>query len=118
MGTITHFEITADDMDRASAFYRDAFGWTLTATSLVDGYLLASTGPGAGIDGALMKREFRAQPSIVWVSVERLEPALERVREAGGTVGRTDEVPGIGRTAYIVDSEGNTVGVIEPLPRA
>jgi predicted enzyme related to lactoylglutathione lyase len=29
MGRLSHFEITADDPDRAAEFYRKAFGWEL-----------------------------------------------------------------------------------------
>ena len=29
MDSVVHFEIPADDMERAKTFYRDNFGWTL-----------------------------------------------------------------------------------------
>ena len=29
-GRVVHFELPADDMERAKAFYAEAFGWTLS----------------------------------------------------------------------------------------
>ncbi|MFD0748151.1 VOC family protein [Phytohabitans flavus] len=29
-GRVVHFEMPADDMERAQTFYREAFGWQLT----------------------------------------------------------------------------------------
>jgi predicted enzyme related to lactoylglutathione lyase len=33
MPTINHFEIPADDIDRAQRFYKDVFGWIMQKTS-------------------------------------------------------------------------------------
>ena len=41
-----------------------------------------------------------------------------RVREAGGTVlGEPMEIPGVGQYVSIQDTEGNRVGLLQPLPR-
>ena len=41
---IVHFELPADDLDRAQRFYREGFGWTLNAMPGM-GYVLVSTTP-------------------------------------------------------------------------
>ena len=33
---VVHFEIPADDLDRARAFYREAFGWTINSIPELD----------------------------------------------------------------------------------
>jgi predicted enzyme related to lactoylglutathione lyase len=115
VGRIIHVELTAADVDRAADFYAKAFGWQSTASPFVDGYLVAETGTGDGIDGAIMRREYRDQPAIAWIEVDDLDRSLEAVREAGGTTeGDPQEIPGIGRLAYITDTEGTLVGLRQP----
>lgn len=86
MGRVIHFEITADDVDRASAFYGTVFGWSTTASPYAEGYHLAATGDGSGIDGAIMTRDYKEQPTIVWVEVDDIDAAIDRTRHAGGSV--------------------------------
>jgi predicted enzyme related to lactoylglutathione lyase len=81
---IIHFEITADDPERAAAFSRETFGWTLTEWEGPANYWLVSTGEGLGIDGAITGRTFE-QAVINTVQVEgSLEDAVARVRKAQG----------------------------------
>ncbi len=119
MGRVVHFEITAEDTARARKFY-ETFGWKIADAGMegVD-YWLAKTGDESmGIDGAIMSREYRKQPVIPWIAVEDLDAMIEKVTQAGGAVsGEKQTVPGIGDTVYINDTEGNTVGLIQPLPR-
>ena len=69
MNRVVHFEIMADDLDRAQKFYESAFGWTFQAMGeAYGGYRVIVTGPGpddmakgvrmedVGINGGLMKR--------------------------------------------------------------
>ncbi len=118
MPRIVHFEITADDVERARKFY-EIFGWEITSSGMpgVD-YWLAHTGEGAmGINGAIMPRAYNPQPVINWVGVEDLDAMIDNVRAAGGKViGEKQAVPGIGDTIYASDTEGNTFGMIQPLP--
>jgi uncharacterized protein len=112
MGRIIHVEITAADHDRAAEFYRSAFGWQTTAAPLPDGYLLAETGPGEGIDGAIMSSRYQSQPTIAWLAVDDLEATLAGVRGAGGQqVGDVQEIPGVGRLCYVRDTEGVLIGL-------
>jgi hypothetical protein len=119
MGRIVHFEITADDVARARKFY-EIFDWEITDAGVPGtDYWLAKTGEGGmGIDGAIMPRTYHAQPSIIWVGVGDLDATLARVVAAGGSiVGEKQTVPGVGDTIYAKDTEGNTFGIIQPLPR-
>lgn len=119
MGRLVHFEITADDTARARKFY-EIFGWQIASTG-IEGmdYLLAKTGNAPmGIDGAIMSRSYRPEPVIPWISVDNLDDMVKRVKSAGGKIaGEKHTVPGIGDTIYIIDTEGNAIGLIQPLPR-
>jgi uncharacterized protein len=118
MGRIIHFEITADDVQRAVDFYAAAFGWTLEASPFAEGYHLAGTGDGDGIDGAIMTRKYRAQPAIIWIDVDDVDQAIAAVQEAGGAqITDVNTIPGQARVVYITDSEGNVAGIRQAIPR-
>ncbi len=119
MGRVVHFEITADDVARARKFY-EIFDWEISDAGMPGGeYWLAKTGEGGmGIDGAIMPRAYKPQPTIAWMAVDDLDDMIEKVKAAGGSVnGEKQTVPGVGDTIYITDTEGNTVGLLQPLPR-
>jgi uncharacterized protein len=58
MSKVIHFEIPADDIDRAIKFYNDVFGWEIEKWGHGD-YWLVSTGPEdeQGINGAIMPKK-------------------------------------------------------------
>jgi predicted enzyme related to lactoylglutathione lyase len=112
---VIHFEITADDPERAVAFYREVFGWEVNKFEGADYWLVTTGTGGPGIDGAIMPR-MDGQAVINTVQVEgTVEDAVERVTKAGG-VGGGDvmDIPGVGRFAYVTDTEGNRFGLMEP----
>ncbi|HZX06729.1 VOC family protein [Kribbella sp.] len=112
MGRIIHVEIVAEDHDRAADFYAKVFGWQRTPSGVADGYLLVETGPGDGIDGAIMSNRYQSQQTIAWIEVDDLEATLQAARGAGGTpVGEIQELPGAGRLSYLRDTEGVLIGV-------
>ena len=115
MGRIIHVEIVAEDYDRAAGFYSKVFGWRVTPAPVPDGYLLAETGPGQGIDGAIMSSRYQSQPTIAWIEVDDLDATLEAVRGAGGTpVGEIQDLPGVGRLSYVRDTDGVLIGLRQP----
>ncbi|MER7249788.1 VOC family protein [Kribbella sp. NPDC000426] len=112
MGRIVHVEIVAEDHNRAGEFYREVFGWQVTPAPVPDGYLLAETGPGEGIDAAIMSSRYQSQPAIPWIEVDNLEATLEAARAAGGTpVGTIQELADVGRLTYLHDTEGVLIGL-------
>lgn len=116
MGRVSHFEITADDPERAAAFYRKAFGWEINDWGGPFKYLLATTGPkeAVGIDGAIMDRHDSKQAVINTISVDKWETGAKAVTDAGGSVlQEKTAVPGQGYFAYCKDTEGNLFGIFE-----
>ena len=121
MAGVVHFEIPADDKERANGFYQSAFGWNLSPMQGMD-YTIAittpsdqqtgmPTAPGA-INGALFPRTDNLRTPIITIDVEDLDAALAQVESAGGSVAQAKgAVPGMGYYAYFNDTEGNIMGL-------
>lgn len=120
MNEIVHFEIPADDVERAQKFYKNTFGWEMRKDPAMDYISVITTEmddkfspkrPGA-INGGMMKRTRDVKNPVVTVSVEDLDEALKKVEKNGGkAVGKKMEVGNMGWAAYFRDSEGNVVGL-------
>ena len=119
---LVHFEITADDPDRAAAFYKKAFGWEFADYGGPFKYLLATTGPKdkPGIDGAIMSRSDDYRQAVInTIGVDDFEASERAVRDAGGKVLQDKHaVPGVGWFAYCRDTEGNVFGIFKDDPQA
>jgi predicted enzyme related to lactoylglutathione lyase len=111
-----HFEIPADDTDRAAAFYRDVFGWKFQKWEGDMPYWLITTGENAepGIDGGLLPRPQPGASTVNTIGVPSLDKILVTIAAKGGkTVVPKMAIPGIGWLAYCLDTEGNSFGVME-----
>lgn len=121
MSRVNHFEIPADDPERAIKFYETVFGWTIEKWDGPIEYWLIMTGPEdqPGIDGGLARREDSEIGIENIIDVSSLEESLENVTANGGEVIRPKiPVPGVGWVAYIKDTEGNIFGLMESDPNA
>ncbi|SDP75462.1 hypothetical protein SAMN04487914_13427 [Arthrobacter sp. ok909] len=118
-GGVVHFEIPADDEDRAREFYGSIFGWGFQVMPEME-YSLAMTTPmdehgrpavTGSINGGLFRRGDLTAP-VVTIDVDDIDAALASIAARGGSVVREKlEVPGMGWNAYFKDSEGNVVGL-------
>ena len=119
-GRVVHFEIPADDVDRASEFYRSAFGWSLSAMPEM-GYTIVATTPtdeqgtpteSGAINGGMMAREAPITTPVIVIDVDDIDKALETIGSLGGsTVVPRQPVMDMGFAAYFKDSEGNLMGL-------
>ena len=125
MRRVVHFEIPADNLDRAKDFYGAVFGWqlltvpmpageyTTATTTPVDGQTQIPTEPGA-INGGLVLRDALTPAPVITVEVDAIDVALTEVEAAGGTtVTPRTAIPGMGAFAYFKDPEGNVLGLWE-----
>ena len=117
---IVHFEIPVDDAARATAFYRDVLGWEISGFGDQPYWLVrggADDEPGA--NGALIGRGDLHRSPVLIAGVGDIDAALARVAAHGGQVlqGRLP-VAGVGWSAYVADSEGNTIGLFQDDPSA
>jgi predicted enzyme related to lactoylglutathione lyase len=131
MDAVVHFEMPYDDAKRVARFYESAFGWNMAATGAEMGhYVVATTTPNddasgrpkspGAINGGFFARkpDWPGQYPSVVVAVDDVHAAMERVTRSGGKVlGEPMEIPGVGRYVSFNDSEGNRVGMLQPLPR-
>jgi len=118
-GGVVHFELPADDENRAREFYSSVFGWGFQVMPEME-YSLAMTTPmdeegrpavSGSINGGLFRRGDLTAP-VVTVDVDDIDAALEQIVAGGGSVHRGKmEVPGSGWNAYFKDTEGNVVGL-------
>ena len=116
MARVIHFELAADDPERATEFYQNVFGWQIQKWDGPQDYWLATTGaPGTpGIDGAIMRRD-PGMPAVVnTIDVESLDNMIATVTANGGTVVAPKmTIPHVGYFAYCKDTEGNTFGMMQ-----
>jgi predicted enzyme related to lactoylglutathione lyase len=120
MPRITHFEIPADDPDRAAEFYTRTFGWKISKWEGPQPYWLVETGkdPEPGINGGITLRKSLAHTANT-VAVPSCDKAMKAVAANGGKVLTPKmTVPGQGYMAYCLDSEGNQFGIMEMDPKA
>jgi uncharacterized protein len=123
MARPVHFEIHADDPQRAIEFYTAVFGWTVNQYADQQ-YWLVSTGPTdePGIDGAILPRMGdRPAPGapvvgmVNTMQVDDLDASLSKAFARGGVLTLDKMViPGVGTVAYILDSEANVIGMLQP----
>lgn len=114
-----HFEIAADQPERAARFYTELFGWKVKKWEGPVAYWLAGTGEGPGIDGAIMPRGDALGPTVNTIDVPDLDAYMDRVRKGGGTtVTPRTAIPGVGWFCYCRDSEGNPFGIMQADPNA
>jgi predicted enzyme related to lactoylglutathione lyase len=125
-----HFEIHADDVSRAVAFYGELFGWTFEDWSEFAGmpYFGATTGEeGApGINGAIMARRgggvgpgAPVNGAVLTIGCEDYDTLHEAILTAGGRVAQPKAaLPGMAWQGYYLDTEGNIFGLHQPDPEA
>ena len=121
MGRPIHFEIPAEDPQRAIEFYSKIFGWKFSKWEGPMDYWLISTGEPSepGIDGGLMRRRDPNQPCVNTIAVENLDKAIERVLASGGAMALAKmPVQGVGWLAYCKDTEGHIFGMMQNDPGA
>ena len=130
MSRVVHFEIQADDVERAKAFYAAAFGWSFQDWGAVAGavYWGILTGPEdqPGINGGLLQRPGPAPDSgqgtnafVCTMGVEDYDEVERRILEAGGQVALPKmALTGMAWQGYYLDTEGNTFGIHQPDPQA
>jgi predicted enzyme related to lactoylglutathione lyase len=124
MPTVVHFEIPADDVERAQKFYGELFGWKIekfTSPMPMD-YWMVTTGAKAGemaLGGGMLKRQQPDQRITIYVDVPSVDEYMERVKKLGGQVCVPKmAVPGMGYYAVCLDQENNGFGLWENNPSA
>jgi len=116
MPKINHFEINADNPQRAIDFYKNVFKWKVEKWEGPLDYWIITAGDEdeMGINGGLQKRENKEDKIINYIGVESVNNIIKKVEENGGKILKTKSViPGVGYYAFFEDTEGNRLGIMQ-----
>ncbi len=127
MNRVVHFEIQADDPERAIRFYQKIFGWKIEKwPGMEQDYWVVMTAERGskepGINGGLLKRPAATPPQecgtnayVCTIQVEDFDATARLIEEAGGQVALPKyALEGMAWQGYFLDSEGNTFGIHQP----
>jgi hypothetical protein len=117
MPTIVHFDISADDVERAKRFYSELFNWKIEKFPGPTEYFLietASLDGKKGVSGGIAKRENPQQKITNFIAISSIDEYMAKVETLGGKIIEPKmAIPTIGYIAACQDTEGNTFGLLE-----
>jgi len=120
MFSVVHFEIPADNIERAQKFYRELFGWKIEKfhgpTPMDYWGITTSTEEGEMglLNGGMMKRQAPEQQITMYINVPSVDVYADKVAQLGGKVCFPKmAVPGMGYFAVCLDPENNGFGIWE-----
>lgn len=121
---VVHFEIHADDPERAIKFYQDVFGWEITKFPGSEGsmeYWTVDTKE-ENLKGGLNKREGKVSEGspnafVNYIQVPNYDEYAEKIKKAGGTsINEKVSMENVGTYSQFKDTEGNVFAIIETPP--
>lgn len=120
-GSVTHFEIYAEDPSKLADFYRGLFGWQVDQAPGIDYWRIETGGTETqNIGGGLT---YRPMPGlrcwVHYVNVPSIDEALIQTELLGGVVLRPKTaVPKTAWYAMAADPEGNIFAIWQTDPTA
>ena len=122
MNKVIMFELPVTNVKRASAFYKEAFGWQIDPWNGSYGVITVPEDKHwvpkerGAINGEMYRRAAKDEKPMVVVLVPSIARALAAVRKAGGKVVLEKEAYGDwGYYARVRDTEGNVFGLWEEM---
>ena len=115
MPRISHFDIPADDPERAQKFYGEVFDWKFEKWDGPVDYWMARTGTEQpGIDGGMSKRMPGQMGMTNTINVPSIDEFSKKITEGGGhMLVPKMAILKVGWFAQCADTEGNMFGIIE-----
>lgn len=116
MSHVIHFDLSADNPERAAEFYRNVFNWKVRKWEGPEEYWLIQTGTEKepGITGGVAGRIKPRDTTAVVYDVESVDEASKKVVDAGGEIREIKKViTGVGHLTMCIDTEGNTFGLMQ-----
>ena len=119
---ITHFEIPADNVERAKKFYEKIFDWKIEKHDK-DYYFVQTTEVGEDewtpkepgeINGGIVKRTMPGEPFTNYITVTSIDNITKTIEKNGGKIVVPKTKMGEwGWWAAFQDTEGNILGLYE-----
>jgi predicted enzyme related to lactoylglutathione lyase len=112
-----HFEIDADEVERAKRFYEKVFGWKIRPWGPPDYYLIETDLK--GVSGDIRMRDSANVAAgrrgfVCTIGVGDVKTTTAAVLSNGGKIDTKEmRIEGVGNLAYFVDTEGNRFGVMQ-----
>ena len=125
---MVHFEIPADNAERAIKFYKKIFDWKIEKFPMADGdyYVIRTIDvddkmmpvQAGGINGGLVERKNPGQMFMNYIKVDDIDETLKEIENNGGEICLPKQEIGkdMGWIACFRDTEGNMMGLHE-LPK-
>jgi len=124
---VVHFEIQAENPERAAEFYRKVFGWKIDKWEggQMEYWMVMTAEEGSkepGINGGLLPRPAKTPPQqcgtnafVCTMVVENFDVIAKKIADAGGIVALPKfALIGMAWQGYFLDTEGNTFGIHQP----
>ena len=116
MSRVIHFDLSADNPERAAEFYRSVFSWKVNKWEGPEDYWLIQTGSEdePGVTGGVAGRIKPNDTTAVVFDVESVDKAAKKVIDSGGKIREEKKsIPGVGYLIMCRDTEGNTFGIMQ-----
>ncbi|MBS3092628.1 VOC family protein [Candidatus Pacearchaeota archaeon] len=105
---VVHFEIPAEDVERAKEFYKEIFSWNITSIPEMN-YNIVHT---VEVDEKFMPKEVGAINGGIMKKTDKItSPVITIVKEK-------TQVGDMGFVAYFKDTEGNILGLWETIKKS
>lgn len=120
-GQFVWYELMTTDTAAATAFYGSVIGWTAKDAGVPDRQYTILSAAEAGVGGLMelpqAARDAGAGPAwLGYVAVDDVDAIVARVKNAGGAIHHpADDIPGVGRFAFVSDPQGAAFELIKPL---
>lgn len=125
MNKVSHFEIPADNVERAKKFYK-IFGWQIEDVPEMDYVMLRTVAVDenrkpkevGAINGGMMTRTKDVKHPVIVIEVKSVDQSIKQAVAAGGKqISDKMEIGGMGYYAYVSDTEGNVLGLWETIKK-
>lgn len=116
MSRVIHFDLSADNPERAAEFYRNVFNWKVNKWEGPEDYWLIQTGTEEepGVTGGVAGRIKPNDTTAVVFDVESVDKAAKKVIDSGGKIREEKKaIPSVGYLIMCKDTEGNTFGIMQ-----
>jgi predicted enzyme related to lactoylglutathione lyase len=109
-GKLVHFELPAQDTDRAKKFWSGVFGWEF-GDSAMPGmeYYMVRTGEDQG--GAIYSDDKSGMK--VYFDTDDIDASIAKVRDGGGKTEDKQPIPNVGWFTHCTDTEGNSFSLFQ-----
>ena len=121
MPRVIHFEIEAENPERAAKFYTKVFGWKIEKWKGPMDYWMVTTGnkKKLGINGGIYKRKGKVEGNsiiayVCTIDVPSVDEYEKKIKANGGTIVMPKNlIPGVGWFAAAKDTEGNRFSIMK-----